>query len=174
MSDAFVHAYDPMWLVMFADERAALEDLLRPWLVSSVEHIGSTSVPGLAAKPVIDMLAGVASLDEARDAIGPLVRRGYVYTEHRPCALYFYKLGRGSPGGHTHHLHLTEPGSDLWRERLAFRDTLRSDPALLAEYQQLKYDLIQRSPGGTEPYTAADKRAFVAAVLARSGISLHR
>ncbi len=159
---------------MFATEQAALQELLRPWLIVPVEHIGSTSVPGLAAKPIIDMMAGVTSLDEARLAIGPLTRRGYVHTEHRPCALYFYMPSPGDPKIHTHHWHLTEPGSDLWRERLAFRDTLRSDLALIAEYQQLKNDLAQRSADGAEPYTATDKRAFVASVLARSGISLNR
>ncbi len=92
-----VHAYDPMWPVMFAAEQAALQSLLRPWLITPVEHIGSTSVPGLAAKPIIDMLAGVASLDGARQATGPLIQRGYVHTEHRPCALYFYKPAPGDP-----------------------------------------------------------------------------
>ena len=169
-----VHVYDPEWPAMFAAEQAVLEDLLGPWLAGPVEHIGSTSVPGLAAKPIIDMLAGVTRLDEARDAIGSLAQLGYVHAEHRPRALWFYKLTGDEPRVHSHHLHLTEPGSDLWRERLAFRDTLRCDPALRAEYQQLKYDLARCSPGDVEPYSAVAKRPFVAAVLARSGISLNR
>ncbi len=89
----------------------------------------STAVAGLAAKPVIDMIAGVARLQDAGAALEPLAALGCVYGEHRPDALWLRK-----PGGNwweaTHSLHLTEPGSDLWRERLAFRDALRADEAL--------------------------------------------
>ena len=166
-----VEPYDPAWPVMFAAEKDRLERLLRCWLITPVEHIGSTSVPGLAAKPLIDMIAGVADLPAAREAIGPLAGHGYVHAEHRPGALWFYRPSSGEPEGHTHHLHLTEPGSDLWRERLAFRDSLRSDPALVAKYQQLKQDLSQQFPDDGLSYSAG-KREFVAMVLARSGIRL--
>lgn len=166
-----IEPYDSRWPAMFAAERARLEPLLQAWLVTPVEHIGSTSVPGLAAKPLIDMIAGIAELRAARAAIGPLARHGYTHADHRPGALWFYRIDPGDSGGHTHHLHLTEPGSDLWRERLAFRDWLRSDPGLAAEYQQLKRDLSQRFPDDGPSY-AAGKREFVARVLARSGIAL--
>jgi GrpB-like predicted nucleotidyltransferase (UPF0157 family) len=168
-----IEPYDPMWPVMFAAEQDSLQRLLRPWLTTPVEHIGSTSVPGLAAKPLIDMIAGVADLDAAREAIGPLIGDGYVHAEHRPRALWFYKSTPGDSQAHTHHLHLTEPGSDLWRERLAFRDTLRSDPQLTAEYQRLKRDLARRFRNDGVSY-ATGKREFVAMVLARSGIPLNR
>ena len=163
--------YNPQWPVMFAAERSRLELLLGSWLVTPVEHIGSTSVPGLAAKPLIDMIAGVADLRAAHAAIDPLAGAGYVHADHRPGALWFYRPVPGEPEAHTHHLHLTEPGSALWRERLTFRDRLRSDPRLAAEYQQLKQDLSQRFPTDGTAY-AAGKRNFVARVLARSGITL--
>jgi GrpB-like predicted nucleotidyltransferase (UPF0157 family) len=168
-----IEAYDPMWPVMFAAEQDRLQSLLRPWLTTPIEHIGSTSIPGLAAKPLIDMIAGVADLDAARAAIDPLAGHGYFHAEHRPRALWFYKSAPGDSLSHTHHLHLTGPGSDLWRERLAFRDALRSDPQLTAEYQQLKQDLARRFPNDGVSYVTG-KQEFVAMVLARSGISLRR
>lgn len=143
--------------------------MLAPWLSAGIEHIGSTSVPGLCAKPILDMIAGVGSLEEAAAAIGPLAEFGYVHTPHRPRALRFYRNG---PDGAqcTHGLHLTEPGSDLWQERLAFRDALRADPELARRYAELKLALAPASDSVTD-YTAG-KRALIAEVLARSGITL--
>jgi GrpB-like predicted nucleotidyltransferase (UPF0157 family) len=152
--------YDPEWPRLFEEERARLEDALGPWLSGGVHHIGSTAVPGLAAKPIIDMMAGVADLEESRAAAGPLGALGYKYREHRPEAHLFVKDGYG--------VHLTEPGSDLWRERLAFRDALRADPKLAREYAEWKRRHMPAEPE-LGPYTAG-KRPFVTRVLARSGI----
>src|SRR5829696_3097357 len=106
--------YDPRWPVRFQHERAELEGLLAPWLSAGVHHIGSTSVPGLAAKPVIDMIAGVDDLAAAEAAVPVLESRSWVHAFHRPRALWFRKGTADQP---THALHLTEAGSDLWRER---------------------------------------------------------
>ena len=86
MSDTGVTvvAYDPEWPRQFERERAVLEQLLEPWLDDGMHHIGSTSVPGLAAKPLIDMMAGVRELDAARAAFEPLLENGYVHEPHRP------------------------------------------------------------------------------------------
>src|SRR5581483_805492 len=83
--------YDPDWPRRFTEEASRLETALSPWLVAGVHHIGSTSVPGLAAKPVIDMLAGIRDLDKACAAFEPLTALGYGYQEHRPEAHSFYK-----------------------------------------------------------------------------------
>jgi GrpB-like predicted nucleotidyltransferase (UPF0157 family) len=157
-------AYDPDWPRRFEAERALLEGVLEPWLEGGIHHVGSTAIPGIAAKPILDMMAGVRDLEEARAAYEPLVAHGYVLDPHRPgIAHHFAKL---SAGGTTHGLHLTEPGSDLWRERLVFRDALRADPGLAAEYEALKLRLAQ---GPAKEYTAA-KRPFVAEVLATFGL----
>jgi GrpB-like predicted nucleotidyltransferase (UPF0157 family) len=164
-----VVAYDPEWPHRFEVERAMLEQTLAPWLSDGIHHVGSTAVPGLVAKPIIDMIAGVRDLGEAREALEPLGKLGYRYQEHRPEALRF---GKPRPGWWeaTHHLHLTEPGSDLWRERLAFRDALRADPALATEYAEWKLSHAVTTLG-PKPYTF-DKRPFVARVLADVGIDL--
>lgn len=165
-----VVAYNPHWPERFAEEQALLERVLAPWLSAGVHHIGSTSVPGLAAKPIIDMMAGIRDLAAARAAIPVLAEHGYWHGPHRPEALWFAKPLSAYGPECTHGLHLTEPGSPLWRERLAFRDALRADPALRDEYQALKLRLAQTSVDVTG-YTR-DKREFVGRVLASAGIAL--
>jgi GrpB-like predicted nucleotidyltransferase (UPF0157 family) len=158
--------YDPEWPRRFEAERARLERVLKPWLEGGIHHIGATSVPGLAAKPFIDMMAGVRDLDEARAAYEPLFAEGWEHTPHRPgIAHHFSRADCG--------LHLTEPGSDLWNERLAFRDALRADARLIAEYATLKRRLAEEHPDDIESYTAG-KRPFVGRVLARAGLELGR
>jgi GrpB-like predicted nucleotidyltransferase (UPF0157 family) len=162
--------YDAKWPAQFEEERALLERTLEPWLRDGIHHVGSTAVPGLAAKPIIDMIAGVRDLEEARAAFEPLRELAYHYRPHRPRAHLFHKPE--SPGWweKTHHLHLTEPGSDLWLERLAFRDALRADSALAAEYEEWKLEHVLR-PGAAGAYSG-DKRPFVARVLAGAGVPL--
>jgi GrpB-like predicted nucleotidyltransferase (UPF0157 family) len=159
--------YDPEWPRLFELERAFLEQLLSPWLAGGIRHIGSTAIPGIAAKPVVDMMAGVSDFEESREAYEPLREHGWRHTPHRPgIAHHFTKATEEI----TYGLHLTEPGSDLWRERLVFRDTLRAEPRLRAEYEALKLRLGREHPDDPATYTTG-KRAFVAGVLARSGIA---
>jgi GrpB-like predicted nucleotidyltransferase (UPF0157 family) len=164
-----VSSYSPSWPVLFEQGAAVLRSRLHPWLVGGVEHIGSTAVPGLAAKPILDMLAGIRELDEARAAI-PVLRVGYRHADHRPHeALWFYKQPGEDYEQRTHQLHLTRFDSALWRERLAFRNALRRDAALLREYESLKQDL-SRCVALAE-YTNG-KRDFVRRVLQAEGIDL--
>jgi GrpB-like predicted nucleotidyltransferase (UPF0157 family) len=161
--------YDPAWAAWFERERIDLQALLAPWLSGGIHHIGSTSIPGIAAKPILDMMAGVTGLPAAHPAIAVLEGRGWVHAPHRPEAYWFYRPPASAE--HTHHLHLTPPGSALWRERLAFRDALRADAALRDKYQTLKLHLARLHGDDGKGY-AADKRAFVAQVLATTGIRL--
>ena len=108
------------------------------------------------------MIAGVADLAGARGAFEPLRALGYEYREHRPEAHLFVKSGYG--------IHLTQPASDLWRERLAFRDALRADASLRRAYAEWKLTHAADDPS-FGPYTG-DKRPFVKAVLERAGIAL--
>jgi GrpB-like predicted nucleotidyltransferase (UPF0157 family) len=168
-----VVAYDPEWPRRFEIERALLERLLAPWLEGGVHHIGATSIPGLGAKPIIDMMAGVQDLEEARPAFEPLREQSYVYTPHRPGIAHHFSKPSAQLSEVMHGLHLTQPGSDLWNERLAFRDALRADPALAAEYETLKLRLAVEHPDDLTAYTAG-KRAFVGRVLATAGVEFGR
>jgi GrpB-like predicted nucleotidyltransferase (UPF0157 family) len=163
--------YDPEWPTRFELERTLLGRALSPWLAGGVRHVGSTAVPGLAAKPILDMLAGVRDLGAARAAFAPLAALGYVSTPHRPDEAHHFSKPSARLGETTHGLHLTVPGSDLWRERLEFRDALRADPALVREYAALKATLAREHADDVAAYTAG-KRAFVASVLAGAGMLL--
>ena len=145
--------------------------MLAPWLKCGVHHIGSTAVPSLASKPIVDMMAGVRDLEEARSAFEPLAEHWYVFTPHRPEEAHHFS----KPSAETaeYGLHLTEPGSSLWRERLAFRDALRTDPDLAAEYEAIKLQLAREHPDDIAAYTGR-KRAFVARVLGDAGVELRR
>ena len=170
MGDVRVRPYSPDWSARFEQEAAVLRVHLAPWLAGGVEHVGSTAVPGLAAKPILDMVAPVRNLDEARAAAPELAALGYRHADHRPQeALWFYKQPGDDHQTRTHQLHLTRHNSHLWRERLAFRDALRADPALLRDYQALKQDLSRTLD--LAAYTEG-KRGFVAAVLRDAGINL--
>jgi GrpB-like predicted nucleotidyltransferase (UPF0157 family) len=163
--------YDPEWPRRFEAERALLEGALAPWLDGGVHHVGSTAIPGISAKPIIDMIAGVRDLDEARAASEPLNELGYRDAPHRPgIAHHFAKI---APEGAEFGLHLTERESDLWRERLTFRDLVQGDPELAAEYEALKLRLAAAHPGDSRAYTAG-KRAFVGRVLASAGVEFGR
>ena len=167
MPATIVAPYDPQWPSQFEAERVSLTAALGDLLVGGVHHVGSTAVPGMPAKPIIDMIAGVRDLEDADRAEPLLARLGYHRAVHRVDAVLFNRI---SEEVHTHHLHLTVPGSDLWRERLAFRDALRADPALVSEYSRLKQRLLDEAGG--HPYSAAGKRALVRRVLATAGIEL--
>ena len=166
--DPTVVAYDPRWVSAFETERATLREWLRPWLVTDVEHVGSTAVPGLTAKPIIDMIGGVADLEVADGGRGVLAELGYTYRPHRPEAHLFVRVDPAG-GLDTHHLHLTVPGSDLWVERLAFRDALRRDDALAHRYAAWKRAHATGDPRGAY---GASKTPFVAEVLAACGVNL--
>jgi len=166
----YIVPYDASWPARFTEERAALAHVLSPWLAGPIEHIGSTAVPGLVAKPVIDIMAAVASLDASRPALSALVALHYVYFPYSRgdhafgCAHW---LCKPSDEVRTHHLHLVPFGSALWHDRLRFRDRLRSDARVAAEYAALKLELATRYEFDREAYTNA-KGPFVRRILAES------
>jgi GrpB-like predicted nucleotidyltransferase (UPF0157 family) len=132
--------YDSRWPAMFAEERARLRDVVGNWVID-IEHIGSTAVPGLAAKPVIDILVGVPALADAdAHCIAPIVSLGYEYISEFESTIperrYFRRLK--DPTTHSHHIHLVEKGTDFWNRHLLFRDYLRAHPERAREYEALK------------------------------------
>jgi GrpB-like predicted nucleotidyltransferase (UPF0157 family) len=154
---------DPRWPALFAAERDAISAALSPWLVGPPEHIGSTAVPGLAAKPVIDIMAPVASLDASRAAIAAATALRYCHAPYQADRMHWFC--KPDPRHRTHHLHLVPADSPLWRDRLAFRDALRRDAALRDAYAALKRSLAQVHRSDRDAYTAA-KGPFILQVLA--------
>ena len=157
--------YDATWPLRFEEEARHLHVVLRPWLAGSIEHIGSTAVPGLPAKPVIDIMAAVESLDTSRPAIDALVDAAYCYAPYRAHAEHWFC--KPSPFFRTHHLHLVPAASRQWIEAIAFRDYLRAHAAIASEYAALKQDLAERYRTDREAYTVA-KQPFIERILKRA------
>jgi GrpB-like predicted nucleotidyltransferase (UPF0157 family) len=161
----FLVDYDPAWPRLFEEERAALESVLRRWLTGPIEHIGSTAVPGLTAKPIIDIMAPVRDLVSSLPALDATAPLGYVYFPYRPDVMHWFC--KPSPARRTHHLHLVPLNSPLWSDRLLFRDYLRSSPRAATEYAALKAALAVEHRHDREAYTAA-KGDFVGSILERA------
>ena len=147
---------------MFQEEHDFIASLIAEFIHGSIEHVGSTSVSGLCAKPVIDIMVGVHSLQHAKAAIPILTDNGYCYHPYKGDVMHWFC--KPSPEIRTHHLHLVPFESELWFERLAFRDYLRNNDATAKEYATLKHQLAQQSGRDREQYTQA-KTAFVSKVL---------
>jgi GrpB-like predicted nucleotidyltransferase (UPF0157 family) len=157
--------YDAAWPARFCIERHLIHMALRD-LQPQIEHIGSTSVPGLTSKPVIDMLVGVPSLGNFQRHFDRLSVYGYEYIQEYERVLpdrRFFK--RALRGVRTHHVHVVEVNGLYWRRYLKFRDTLRSDASLAGRYADLKRKLAARFRFDRDAYTNG-KTGFVEAVLA--------
>ena len=152
--------YDPAWPAMYEEEKALILGAIGPW-VKGIEHVGSTSVPGLAAKPIIDIMVGVWNLDDAAYCIGRLVTVGYDFKpdDDIPERRYFNK----GPQARHRHLHMTELGGEFWLRHLLFRDYLRSNPETARRYEALKRDLAARCQNDSMAYTDA-KTDFIQSV----------
>lgn len=160
--------YDPEWPFLFGKESEFLRSKLPASLITRIEHFGSTAVPCLAAKPIIDILVGVTSLDETRKGIVPLLEsEGYDYfwraDVHPP---YAWFIKRNSEGKRTHHIHMVEADSKLW-ERLYFRDYLREFPDEAKRYEELKKALSEKHPNDRIGYTKA-KTEFIVSMTERA------
>jgi GrpB-like predicted nucleotidyltransferase (UPF0157 family) len=157
--------YDPSWPARFEIERALLERAIGRWATGGIYHVGSTAVPGLAAKPVIDILAAINDLRSSRDCFGELADLGYQYAPYRAEEMHWFC--KPNPRRRTHHLHLVPTGSRRYRDELAFRDILRSSSDLADEYAALKRTLAHNYLHDREGYTGA-KASFIEKALAAS------
>jgi GrpB-like predicted nucleotidyltransferase (UPF0157 family) len=160
-----VVAYDPAWRDRAARDVEDIAKCLSGWLVTPVEHIGSTAVPGLPAKPIIDLMVAVDSF-----AVVPkldLILRPIGWhlvppeLDQRQWRRFFVKVVNDRRHAH---LHVMVEGDPRWTEQVLFRDVLRSNPALRDDYARLKLALADQHAGDREAYTAA-KADFIEGVL---------
>jgi GrpB-like predicted nucleotidyltransferase (UPF0157 family) len=158
--DESVHIVDyvPAWPGAFRVEAAALERIIGAWVTGGIHHVGSTAVPGLSAKPVIDILVGVESLEASRPCIELLAPLQYLYSPYRAEVMHWFC--KPDPSKRTHHLHLVPTGSPRYVEELAFRNYLRAHPARAGAYEGLKRDLAVRFRADRDGYTEG-KAEFV-------------
>ncbi len=160
--------YDPRWPELFEKERLHLLSCLPTDLVKRIEHFGSTAVPGLSAKPIVDILVEVTSLDETELRIAPILEaQGYDYF-WRPSfgddtpPFYAWFIKRDENGNRTHHIHMVESHFEHW-DRLLFRDYLIDNPDISQEYSNLKMKLSNAHHNDRTAYTQA-KSDFIGRV----------
>ena len=164
----FLREHDPAWFTIGAQIVARLRPLLGERVVA-VEHVGSTAVPGLAAKPIIDIAVGLSRLEDYESLIQPLAALDYNYIpEIRIPGEYFFR--RHEPSAF--HLHVLEYNSPHWQNYLFFRDYLCANPQVAQEYIELKRELAERYANDRPSYTRG-KAQFIEQMLqeARSRIS---
>jgi len=161
--------FDPKWASLYESAVREVRAILSARLLG-VEHIGSTAVVGLAAKPIIDVLVGVASLKEVDGARADFERHGWEFPADVNAALVERRFGKKTP--RTHHVHIVVFVGEEWRRLVAFRDALRNDASLAREYEQLKRELARKYRDSREKYTAA-KTAFVERVFKGNSLSIY-
>ena len=155
--------YDPRWAVLFEQTAGELRDALGSAALA-VHHVGSTAVPGLTAKPILDLLVAIPDFAHGTALVPRLGALGYEFRPHEETPdRHFFRRRSGTT--RTHHLSLAEPGSHYHRVTLAFRDALRADPDLAERYGRLKRRLADEFPRDREGYIAG-KTEFVTRALA--------
>ena len=154
-------AYDPEWPRLFEEERQRLQEALGDQVLD-IQHVGSTSIPGCTAKPILDIAMAVESFEAAFACVPLIERLGYEFMGELgiPRRHYFVKRDPRS----THHIHMLERTSQEYEAQLLFRDYLRSHPEAVEQYVALKEGLRQRYPNDREAYTDG-KTEFIKNIL---------
>ncbi|MGD1910281.1 MAG: GrpB family protein [Rivularia sp. (in: cyanobacteria)] len=168
MDEIEIVEYNPDWPNMFQQEVESICKALGTDLIVEIEHIGSTAVPGLAAKPVIDIMVGVGCMSDGQSTIQPLEDLGYVYWRDNPNPERMFFVKGMPPYGkkRTHHVHIVEIDGEFWQRRL-FRDYLRIHPEEARRYETLKRDLATRFHNDREAYTRG-KSDYVREVMEKA------
>ena len=155
-----VDEYTPEWNGLYREEAERLRAAIGCYVLD-IQHIGSTSIPGLAGKPIIDIGIAVENFEDSAVCIEPLVRLGYEYKGEAGIPRRHYFV-RGQPTAY--HLHVDEIDSDDWRRIIRFRDYLRAHPDTANAYAELKRRLAEQYPNDRPAYLAG-KTDFIRQVL---------
>lgn len=148
------------WHRLFDEEKSRILNAIGEYVIT-IEHVGSTAICGIAAKPILDIMAGIPMFKDGDKCISALNKLGYEYKgENGVPGRHFF--GKGSP--RTHHLHMVAADSVFWKHHLLFRDYLITNRQVAEEYNNLKLDLAARFPQDREAYTNG-KESFVMRVL---------
>jgi GrpB-like predicted nucleotidyltransferase (UPF0157 family) len=161
--------YDTAWPAKFEKQKRDVMKAIGN-KVAAIEHIGSTAVPRLAAKPIIDIMVGLRHLTDAQDCIEPLKRIGYEYVPELEAEIperrYFHKGPSNVPKKH-YHLHMAQIHGEFWNVQVLFRDYLRTHSDAADEYVKLKKDLATQHRHDREAYTKA-KTSFIKSTIAKA------
>ena len=161
--DVSVSPYREEWNVLFELEKENIEEAIGDY-VEDIQHVGSTSIPGMCAKPKLDVAIAVEDFDEAKVCIEPLAGIGYEFRGENGIPRRHY-FGKGDP--RTHQIHMFEKTSADWKDMVLFRDCLRSNRSLARDYSRLKRDLANRFPKDRPSYQAG-KAGFIEEVIKKA------
>ncbi len=165
LQDQSIHLvpYNSSWPEKFEQEKKLLEATIGPWITGGITHVGSTAIPGLAAKPIIDIMVGVEDLEKTRLCIDLLKKIAYQYFPYRTEIMHWFC--KPTPEHRTHHLYFIPTSHPEYNARLAFRDYLRSHTQEREAYEALKKTLAETFKNDREAYTKA-KTQFVKDIVA--------
>jgi GrpB-like predicted nucleotidyltransferase (UPF0157 family) len=166
MRNVVIVEYDPRWSILFEEEEIRVLTAIGQ-IVLAVEHIGSTAVPDLGAKPIIDMMAGIRGSADADQCIPMLRKIGYTsFTPEFEDPDHYYCCGKRSPSV-GYHLHIVRFKSPDWQKHLLFRDYLRGHPETAQQYYELKKELAVKYHSERGNYTQA-KTLFIESVIVKA------
>ncbi|MFO0704811.1 MAG: GrpB family protein [Candidatus Andersenbacteria bacterium] len=160
--------HDPRWVRLFQKQKKILKDTFGDTILA-IEHVGSTAIPGMPAKPIIDIDVGVRSM---RDIVAMRKKFKALGYQHRPFVPGVTKgelkkqelFVVGSGAKRTHHIHIAIFGSNYWNNNILFRDYLRAHPARAKKYAALKCQLVKKFANDRNRYTKA-KEKFISATI---------
>ena len=152
--------YSQEWKALYEKEAEKIKSVIGD-LAVDIQHIGSTAIPGMIGKPIIDIAVMLPSLDKAKDLIKPLANLGYNYDEPASSSERCF-FRKGEPV--QYHLSLTAPDVSFWRRQILFRDYLINHPSMAKKYEELKLRMIKKDPTGRKDYLSA-KSLFIQKAL---------
>jgi len=160
--------YNPAWPGLYEEEKMCILDAIGEY-IEDIQHVGSTSVPGLGAKPIIDIMIGIHDLSLVDECVQPLQSLGYEYLGEFgiPGRHYFRKPPETLSMHRTYHIHMVETNHDGWKRNMLFRDYLRTHPEDAKQYEVLKRALAEQFGSDREGYADA-KTDFIEAVLVKA------
>ncbi len=162
-----LETYNPVWHEIFEEEKLALRQILGDKFIAA-EHVGSTAIPGIKAKPILDLMIAIRNLDDWEWIQEPLTRLGYEFRRDSREEQGHILFVKGPEENRTHYLKVAELDSDFWAEHVLFRDYLLRNPKYIAEYQSIKEQLLDEHKGNREPYTKG-KEKFIRKILDLAG-----
>jgi len=166
----YIQAHDAAWIGLATAEISAIKEICSPLEYQDIQHVGSTVVPELSSKPVIDIFISIDSMSIANEWIAPLESMGYVFWKENPDKSH-HRFFKGMPPfgtQRTHHVHIVGKDNNRLEHSIFFRDLLRNNEKVKSEYQDLKIYLSEQHPDDREAYTDA-KGNFIKQVLLDNG-----
>lgn len=164
MREVIIEQYDPNWILKFQNEKENILELCNK-LILEIEHIGSTSVENLGAKPIIDIMIGVKTLALDIQIIPKIESLGYIYVKKYENIIPFRRFFTKDKNTlREFHIHLVEKDTDFWKKHLVFRDKLRKSSEIMNSYYNLKLELAEKFRTDTSKYTDA-KADFINGVI---------